>query len=81
MLGVEVVDRDRPAERQGCYAPSPAMARRIQAESLRRGLIVVLGGRQGSVVRFLPPLIVSHEQITQIAAIFREAVKTAEDGA
>lgn len=81
MLGVEVVDRDRPAERQGCYAPSPAMARRIQAESLRRGLIVVLGGRQGSVVRFLPPLIVSYEQITQIAAIFREAVKTAEDGA
>lgn len=81
MLSVEVVDRDLPAERQGCYAPSPAMARRIQAESLRRGLIVVLGGRQGSVVRFLPPLIVSHEQITQIAAIFREAVKTAEDGA
>jgi 4-aminobutyrate aminotransferase-like enzyme len=32
------------------------------------------------VVRFLPPLIVSHAQISQIATIFREAVKAAEGG-
>jgi 4-aminobutyrate aminotransferase-like enzyme len=29
------------------------------------------------VVRFLPPLIVSSEQIDDIASIFREAVKAA----
>jgi 4-aminobutyrate aminotransferase-like enzyme len=52
----------------------------IQVESLRRGLMVEFGGRQGSVVRFLPPWIVSPEQITRSAAIFREAVKAAKGG-
>jgi len=42
------------------------------------GLILELGGRRGSVVRFLPPLIVSPEQINQIASIFADAVFTAE---
>jgi diaminobutyrate-2-oxoglutarate transaminase len=56
------------------------MACRIQVESLRRGLMVGFGGRQGSVVRFVPPWTVSPEHTTQIAAIFREAVKAAEGG-
>jgi diaminobutyrate-2-oxoglutarate transaminase len=56
------------------------MARRIQVESLRDGLSVEFGGRQGSVVRFLPPLIVSPEHTTRSAAIRREAVKAAEGG-
>lgn len=80
MIGVEVVDTDGLPGRQGGYPPSPAMARRIQAEAMRRGLILELGGRHSSVVRFLPPLIVSHAQISQIATIFREAVKAAEGG-
>lgn len=80
MIGVEVVDTDGLPGRQGGYPLSPAMARRIQAEALRRGLILELGGRHSSVVRFLPPLIVSHAQISQIATIFREAVKAAEGG-
>jgi diaminobutyrate-2-oxoglutarate transaminase len=78
MIGAEIVDMDSPPVRQGCYPASQVMARRIQAESLRRGLIIELGGRHGSVVRFLPPLIVDAQQITQIATIFREAVQTAE---
>jgi diaminobutyrate-2-oxoglutarate transaminase len=80
MIGLEVVDTDGLPGRQGGYPPNPAMARRIQAETLRRGLILELGGRHSSVVRFLPPLIVSHAQISQIATIFREAVKAAEGG-
>jgi len=76
MVGVEIVDRDRSAVGGPAYCPE--LARRIQRECLRRGLILELGGRQGSVVRFLPPLIVSPEQIGQIAAIFADAVFTAE---
>lgn len=54
MIGVEIVDPDGP--RRGSEPPpSCPMARKIQFACLRRGLIVELGGRSGSVIRFLPP--------------------------
>ncbi len=76
MIGVEIVDSERREGKGSAYFPE--MARRIQQECLRRGLILELGGRQGSVVRFLPPLTVTPEQINQIASIFTDAVFTAE---
>lgn len=78
MAGVEVIDSDVPGGVIGLPPPSPKMARRIQDECLRRGLIVELGGRSGSVVRFLPPLIVSRAEIDEIAGRFHEAVKASE---
>jgi diaminobutyrate-2-oxoglutarate transaminase len=79
MIGVEIVDRDAPIELPGCHPSAPRLASRIQHEALRRGLILELGGRHNSVVRFLPPLIVTAEQIDTIATIFSEAVKAAEE--
>ena len=78
MIGVEIVDQDAP--RKNAYAPLayPDNARRIQREALRRGLIVELGGRFESVVRFLPPLIVTDQQVDEIVAIFSDAVTAAE---
>ncbi|MCS1352737.1 aspartate aminotransferase family protein [Mechercharimyces sp. CAU 1602] len=78
MLGVEIVDTTKEADHLGSYPAHPAMARCIQQECFKRGLILELGGRHGSVVRFLPPLIVTEEQIDMIAEIFCEAVLEAE---
>ena len=78
MVGAEIVDPSGPANHRGIYPQHTAMARRIQAECLRRGLIIELGGRHGSVVRFLPPLIVTAEQLDDICEIFSTAVKAAE---
>ncbi|KXK07308.1 MAG: diaminobutyrate-2-oxoglutarate transaminase [Nitrospira sp. OLB3] len=78
MVGVEIVARDEPLDLPGCHPSAPGLASRIQHEALRRGLILELGGRHNSVVRFLPPLIVTAEQIDTIAAIFADAVKAAE---
>ncbi len=78
MLGVEIVDRDVPSDMPDCHPSAPGLASKIQHEALRRGLILELGGRHNSVVRFLPPLIVTEEQIDTIAAIFADAVKAAE---
>lgn len=78
MIGVEFVDPDNALRGPGPPPAHPAMARRIQAECLRRGLIVELGGRFGAVVRFLPPLIVSANEIDEIASRFQDAVAAAE---
>jgi diaminobutyrate-2-oxoglutarate transaminase len=79
MRGVEICARpDRRPSGGKPPPPAPDVARRLQQECLRRGLIVELGGRSGSVARFLPPLIVSLSEIEEIAGRFGEAVKAAE---
>lgn len=75
MIGVEVVNPVDSPDALGVYPPNRKLACRIQTECLKRGLIVELGGRQGSVVRFLPSLIVTTDEIDRIGTIFAEAVR------
>ncbi|CAM4007276.1 aspartate aminotransferase family protein [Paenibacillus alkaliterrae] len=81
MIGVEIVNTEKPADHLGTYPAYPELASRIQQECFKRGLILELGGRHGSVVRFLPPLIVTSQQIDTISDIFYEAIKEAEASA
>ncbi|SFS58310.1 aspartate aminotransferase family protein [Marininema halotolerans] len=78
MIGVEIVDTSRPADLLGSYPAHPDLAHSIQRECMKRHLIVELGGRHGSVVRFLPPLIITPEQVDEVCARFAEAVEAAE---
>jgi diaminobutyrate-2-oxoglutarate transaminase len=77
MLGVEFVDLEADWQGAGPHAPNGALADSVQSECFDRGLIIELGGRGSATARFLPPLIVSGEQIDDIAAIFDEAVMAA----
>lgn len=74
MVGVEIVNTQKQPDCLGSYPPGGELAKRIQSQCLERGLIVELGGREGCVVRFLPPLIVTEDDIDHIGAIFAEAV-------
>ncbi|MFC0332022.1 aspartate aminotransferase family protein [Paenibacillus sepulcri] len=74
MVGVEVVNENGGLDQLGHYPAYPRLASRIQQECLKRGLILEVGGRHSSVMRFLPPLIVTEEQIDDITRIFGEAV-------
>ncbi len=59
--------------------PRPAaqkLAAAVQRECLRRGLIVGLGGRHGSVVRLLPPLTITDEQAAAVLDRLADAVET-----
>ena len=78
MVGIEIVNPHESANHRGIYPQYSQMSRQIQAECIRRGLIIELGGRYSSVVRFLPPLIVTADQIDSICEIFQIAVKAAE---
>jgi diaminobutyrate-2-oxoglutarate transaminase len=77
MIGVEIVQH-AAAVKVGNKPAYPELASRIQQECFKRGLILELGGRHGSVVRFLPPLIITAEEIDTVSEIFLEAVKQAE---
>ena len=77
MLGVEIVDPGGEPDTLGHPPACGRLASLIQRECLKRGLIIELGGRHGCVVRFLPPLIISAEQIDEVAHIFAQALPAA----
>ncbi|TLS47485.1 aminotransferase class III-fold pyridoxal phosphate-dependent enzyme [Streptomyces montanus] len=53
---------------------APDLAAAVQRECLRRGLIVELGGRHSSVVRLLPPLTITDEQVNAVLERLADAV-------
>jgi diaminobutyrate-2-oxoglutarate transaminase len=77
MLGAELVDPHGPVDALGHPLPDGALAQRVQQECLARGLIIEMGGRHGSVARFLSPLIVTAADVDAIASIFRDALVAA----
>jgi len=77
MIGVEIIAPEDNQDKAAQPSAAPALASAIQAECLRRGLIIELGGRYGSVVRFLPPLIITERQIDHVLEIFTAALQVA----
>ena len=75
MVGIEIVST---APGQGRVpAGDGVLAKAIQQHCLREGVILELGGRHGAVVRFLPPLIITAEQVDEVAQRFAEALQAA----
>ncbi|MCW8377159.1 diaminobutyrate--2-oxoglutarate transaminase family protein [Streptomyces justiciae] len=72
MTGVELND---PVTGQ----PATKLAKRVQWEAVSRGLILELGGRDDCVVRMLPPLNCSEQEIDIAGRILREALTAAEE--
>jgi len=54
--------------------PDPVLARRIQATCLDSGILLLTCGTYGNVLRWIPPLIVTEEQIRNGLLIFEEAL-------
>ncbi|WP_150137810.1 pyridoxal phosphate-dependent class III aminotransferase [Candidatus Enterovibrio escicola] len=63
MLGVEICDPEGSKNKFFEPLSAPELTLSIQRAALERGLIIEKGGREGSVLRFLPPLTISFEQI------------------
>ena len=68
-LGVEFV-RDRRTKQ-----PAPEVAARVALESLRRGVIVLRVGYFGNRITFMPPYIITKEEIDTILDVFNQAIK------
>jgi diaminobutyrate-2-oxoglutarate transaminase len=76
MVGVELVD-PRRSDADGVPLPDGALAGAVQRAMLDLGVLVEIGGREGAVVRFLPPLIVQAEHVDRVADAFGKAVWSA----
>lgn len=57
--------------------PAPELAATVQQERLWRGLIVELGDRHASVVRLLPLLTITDEQVAAVLGRLADAVEAA----
>jgi 4-aminobutyrate aminotransferase len=73
MIAAEIYDPAR-------HTPDGAFARRVQAEAMARGLLLLTCGMQGNVLRFLFPLTVPEAVFEEGLAILDEALRAARAG-
>jgi 4-aminobutyrate aminotransferase / (S)-3-amino-2-methylpropionate transaminase / 5-aminovalerate transaminase len=68
MIGIELI-KDK------MLTPAASEAEAIREACLRDGLLVGVGGIEGNVIRFQPPLVISKSQIDQALEIFSKALQ------
>ncbi|GAB7191941.1 aspartate aminotransferase family protein [Kineococcus sp. NUM-3379] len=78
MLGVELVEPGSEPDACGARPAAPELAVAVRAECLRRGLIVELGGRHDSVLRLLPPLVMTDAEAGDVLDRLAGAIAAAE---
>ncbi|WP_050919975.1 pyridoxal phosphate-dependent class III aminotransferase, partial [Vibrio campbellii] len=74
MLGLEIKNPNGKLNKFGEPLSDGQLTLDIQRAALERGLMVEKGGRDGSVIRFLPPLIISFEQIDFALRVLEDAI-------
>jgi diaminobutyrate-2-oxoglutarate transaminase len=79
MLGVEIVDPKKGTDNLGHFLQSGELARKIKLGCFAKGLIMETGGRDGSVLRLLPPLNISPNQVDAICDILRDVCLQVKD--
>jgi 4-aminobutyrate aminotransferase len=73
MVALELV---RPGEGDG-RVPDPELTKRIQAEALARNLIVLTAGTYVNVVRIIPPLVTTADEVDLALGILDESLAAA----
>ena len=77
MLGIEIVDERQQPDRLGAYPADSQLAAEIQRACFEHKLLLEKGGRGGTVIRLLCPLIITHDECVEVIKRFKEAVKDA----
>ncbi len=73
MLALEFV---KPGEGDG-RVPNPELTKRVQAEALARKLIVLTAGTYVNVVRIIPPLVTTADEVDLALSILEESLDAA----
>lgn len=78
MRGVEFIDPHAPADHLGTRIGSNEIASAVQKLCFENRLIIEKGGRHGAVMRFIPALTITMDEIDQLMDIFELAVTTVD---
>jgi 4-aminobutyrate aminotransferase len=73
MVALELV---QPGDGDG-RTPDPALTKRIQAACFDRGLLVLTAGTYVNVIRIIPPLVTTADEVDQALAILDESLAAA----
>ena len=73
MLALEFV---KPGEGDG-RVPNPDLTKRVQAEALARNLIVLTAGTYVNVLRIIPPLVTTADEVDLAVRILDESLAAA----
>lgn len=76
MLGIEIVDVHGKTDMLGSLPYAPELSVALQQACFRAGLIAERGGRYGAVLRFLPPLTLSLDEVKQVLERLEIALNT-----
>jgi 4-aminobutyrate aminotransferase len=74
MVGIELADPE-------ALAPRPDLAKAVLTESLVRRLLLLSCGTWGQVVRVIPPLVTTEQEIDQAISTIAAALDAAEEAA
>ena len=73
MVAIELVKRDEGDGR----VPDPELTKRIQAEALTRKLIVLTAGTYVNVIRIIPPLVTTADEVDLALSILEDSLAAA----
>lgn len=73
MWGIEIVNPHQDADSIGSFPGDGKMAGEIKRQCLQQGLLIETGGRHGAVLRLLPPLIISNNEVEDMLVKLRAA--------
>jgi diaminobutyrate-2-oxoglutarate transaminase len=79
MLGLEIIDPRQAPDPLGSYPADPQLAAQLQQACFAHGLLLERGGRQGNVLRLLPPLTITLDELqimlSKLTAALQQAVQ------
>lgn len=75
MIGVEIVSRQDTNNSDDKPKLDGVLAKKIKSECFVHGLILETGGRHGAILRFLPPLVITEQEIDQVLVLLGNAIQ------
>ncbi|WP_042420354.1 aminotransferase class III-fold pyridoxal phosphate-dependent enzyme, partial [Comamonas aquatica] len=77
MLGIEIVDESQSPDHMGSLPADAKLAAAIQTACFNNQLLLEKGGRNGTVIRLLCPLIITQAECEEVLVRFKHALAEA----
>jgi len=77
MVGIEIVKPEEAQDHMGCYPADGQLSALLQKKCFEAGLILERGGRNGCVLRLLPSLLITNDELGIFLDKFEQALLAA----